>query len=420
MSESQFLLPALRGAGTATAAHVVSDVPPLYFTVIQDATSSTAATAVAESTNFSAGASQSRSRTLHPRVHYIFNDDVEDMDYMSPFLAAAASSEDGVDRRSLIIDFAEDATTIVGATSLSPDWQVTKAEISSLAMRANSGSHRGSDIGKMLTIEGVGSSVFNRKVVSSSVYGQRRSGVPHDAGLNVEDELAGASAYSELFYQTNIRLKSLIDDSPPQQYSDLLEQLQSALPQSKTSAAEPESAAEPSAVPSSHMQRQTSTNPYGLQSTFMQQSIRALATPTSPRQDSLPLLRSRLAASSHIGAHSGHRLSDSESKSEDDEEDENELAEREAREEEERPIFAGVVNDTESSPKASETEVATITPLRDEHGSTEDDLTHDMANTTLEPDGAVVSLQHSQPQDALPESAIEESDSPSQTFTHDA
>ncbi|KAK9369700.1 hypothetical protein V1509DRAFT_663121 [Lipomyces kononenkoae] len=211
-------------------------VPPLYFTIIQDTTTDVATEIAIVNAASQQHKLPSRSRTYHPRVHYVFSDDADNPDYPSPF-ATATGGSDGKARkagneRAIIVDFAHDARTVLRATSLSPDWQVTNAETSSLAMRSGA-TGGGIDIGKMLTIEGIGSGSANHKLVAAmtrrskqdSSRSSSRSGSRQTDESQGETELEAAFTYAQLFTQTNLKLNRLIEQSPPDEYLKIVEQL---------------------------------------------------------------------------------------------------------------------------------------------------------------------------------------------------
>lgn len=190
--------------------------PPLYFTVVQDTTTSAAAQILdAADISSEAYVQRTRTKTYHPRVHYIFSDDADDPTHPSPLSSATTQPHSAKTQiqspsssRTIIVDFADDGCTIIGATSLSPDWQVTRANTSSLAMRSSSSSspssafaaRGGNNIGKMLTIEGVGASEENYNIISGRL---KKSGM-QGSGSVADTELANAFMYADLYSQTYV------------------------------------------------------------------------------------------------------------------------------------------------------------------------------------------------------------------------
>ncbi|KAK9387035.1 hypothetical protein V1515DRAFT_602692 [Lipomyces mesembrius] len=256
-------------------------VPPLYFTIIQDTTTDVAAQI--------AGTSQThklppRTRTYHPRVHYLFSDDADNPECPSPFAAATGftgkAGKTG-NERAIIVDFATDAKTVLRATSLSPDWQVTNVETSSLAMRSGA-TGGGIDIGKMLTIEGIGSGNTNHKLVAAMTRQSRqgssrsssRSGSRQADESQAETELAAALTYADLFAQTNLKLKRVIEQSPPDEYAKMVEKLKTvSLRSSSPSQYEEDAPPSNSNGLYNNQYEERGDNSYGLQSTIMQQSV---------------------------------------------------------------------------------------------------------------------------------------------------
>ncbi|KAK9488692.1 hypothetical protein V1527DRAFT_433904 [Lipomyces starkeyi] len=258
-------------------------VPPLYFTIIQDTTTDIAAEIASTNATSQTHKLPPRTRTYHPRVHYLFSDDADNPECPSPF--AAATGFTGMARntgneRAIIVDFAADAKTVLRATSLSPDWQVTNAETSSLAMRSGA-TGGGIDIGKMLTIEGIGSGNTNHKLVAAmtrqSRQGSRsssRSGSRQADESQAETELAAALTYADLFAQTNLKLKRLIDQSPPDEYAKMVEKLKTvSLRSSPPSQYEEDTPASNSNRLYNNQYEERGDNPYERQSTVMQQSV---------------------------------------------------------------------------------------------------------------------------------------------------
>ncbi|KAK9377735.1 uncharacterized protein V1513DRAFT_435106 [Lipomyces chichibuensis] len=267
-------------------------IPPLYFTIIQDTTTDVAAEIASANATSQTHKLPPRTRTYHPRVHYLFSDDADNPECPSPFAAAtgftgkAGTAGKTGNERAIIVDFAADAKTVLRATSLSPDWQVTNAETSSLAMRSGA-TGGGIDIGKMLTIEGIGSGNTNHKLVAAmtrqrqgSSRSSSRSGSRQADESQAETELAAALTYADLFAQTNLKLKRLIEQSPPDEYAKIVEKLK-AVSLGSTS---PSQYGEIASVLNSngiYKYEERDDNSYGLQSTIMQQSAVGPRRPSS-------------------------------------------------------------------------------------------------------------------------------------------
>ncbi|KAK9469748.1 hypothetical protein V1512DRAFT_16917 [Lipomyces arxii] len=220
-----------------------SQKPPLYFTIVNDAT----------------GPDSNHTRTFHPRLHYIFTDDDFNPDRPSPYSAAADGAKSS--ERTILVDFADDAKTVVRATSLSPDWQVTKAEITALAMRPSGNSV---DIGKMLTIDGVGPTTVDapsgvhktpRRKDGTSMSSSRRS------QSAAQTELQSAFAFADLFSQSNAKIKTLLQDPSANDYLAMADAIQARLAESTHEEEKPDSP---------YVEDE---NPFTLQDPVMQQSL---------------------------------------------------------------------------------------------------------------------------------------------------
>ncbi|KAK9322434.1 hypothetical protein V1517DRAFT_291514 [Lipomyces orientalis] len=263
--------------GTIPANDESPVVPPLYFTIIQDTTDFAAEVVNATS---EARKPPPRSRTYHPQVHYLFSDDADNPEWF--MTATGVNGEAGKIRneRAIIVDFAADAKTVVRATSFSPDWQVTKAETSSLAMRSGA-TGGGIDIGKMLTIEGIGSGNANQKLVDVETRQSRQSSISSSSiggrqanKSQAETELTTAFAYADLFVQTNLKLKRLLEQSPPDEYLKVVERLRAvSLRSLSPSLSEEDVSASNKNRLFNNQYDERSDSPYGLQSTIMQQSV---------------------------------------------------------------------------------------------------------------------------------------------------
>ncbi|KAK9479042.1 hypothetical protein V1514DRAFT_351647 [Lipomyces japonicus] len=181
--------------------------PPLYFTVIEDVTSSF------QSTSKQSSASLPRARTFHPNVRYIFSDDHNDAEIISP-------AEESQRSRTIVVDFAEDGKTILSTTSLSPDWQIISAKTSSLAMRSSATNDNNSDIGQILNIEGIGFSKFAHKNVSKNSNRSTQTDENSAGGkLNMAQE------YANLFAKMNEKFEMLLKNTSPQYYRQLAQGL---------------------------------------------------------------------------------------------------------------------------------------------------------------------------------------------------
>ncbi|KAK9432770.1 hypothetical protein V1505DRAFT_364585 [Lipomyces doorenjongii] len=265
-------------------------VPPLYFTIIQDTTTDVAAEIASANATSQTHKLPPRTRTYHPRVHYLFSDDVDNPECPSPFAAATGltgkAGKTG-NERAIIVDFAADAKTVLRATSLSPDWQVTNAETSSLAMRSDS-TGGGIDIGKMLTIEGIGAGNTNHKLVAAMTRQSRqgssrsssRSGSRQADESQAETELAAALTYADLFAQTNLKLKRLIEQSPPDEYAKMVEKLKAVSLRSSSQYEEDAPSSNSNGL-CNNQYEERGENSYGLQSTIMQQSVVGFGRSTS-------------------------------------------------------------------------------------------------------------------------------------------
>ncbi|KAJ8103882.1 hypothetical protein POJ06DRAFT_8820 [Lipomyces tetrasporus] len=264
--------------GTRPANDESPVVPPLYFTIIQDTTTDFAA-AVVNATSES-HKPPPRSRTYHPQVHYLFSDDADNTEWFMTATCVNGKAGKMRNERAIIVDFAADAKTVLRATSFSSDWQVTKAETSSLAMRSGA-TGGGIDIGKMLTIEGIGSGNANQKLVDgetrqsrqNSISSSRNGGRQADKS-QAETELTAAFTYADLFAQTNLKLKRLLEQSPPDEYLKVVERLRGvSLRSTSPSLSEDDAPALNKSRGLNNQYDERGDSPYGLQSTIMQQSV---------------------------------------------------------------------------------------------------------------------------------------------------
>ncbi|KAK9240185.1 hypothetical protein V1525DRAFT_396196 [Lipomyces kononenkoae] len=272
-------------------------VPPLYFTIIQDTTTDVATEIAIANASSQQLKLPSGSRTYHPRVHYLFSDDADNPDSPSPFVTATGSNAKAGktgNERAIVVDFAPDARTVLRATSLSPDWQVTNAETSSLAMRSGA-TGGGIDIGKMLAIEGIGSGNANHKLVAAmtrqskqvSSRSSSRSGSRQADESQAENELEAAFTYAQLFTQTNLKLNRLIEQSPPDEYLKIVEQLKTVNLRSPSPSRPEENLAENNDGLESNRYDEPGFSSHGSQRNIMQESSAepAASLPTSTIKD---------------------------------------------------------------------------------------------------------------------------------------
>ncbi|KAK9458821.1 uncharacterized protein V1516DRAFT_682024 [Lipomyces oligophaga] len=246
-SESKYDITAggLRSTGTAAyeerEAERVARAPPLYFVLVEDQTNQLALRALDETVIDTAEISGigGNNQVVHPQVHYIFIDDVDGPTYTSPYSVAASPGE-----RVIIIDFADDAHTVVKATSLSSDWQVTKVDMSSLAVRSTTsttshlsgnsnrpGGHiTAPDIGRKITIEGIGDSTANHAIIGEAAARARHSewssgnaGSQTNIASDAEVQLQNAITSARLFSDTNETLTQLIQEYPPESFTALVD-----------------------------------------------------------------------------------------------------------------------------------------------------------------------------------------------------
>lgn len=95
----------------------------------------------------------------HPKVHYVFSDD-EDQGVLTNAALEAIDKEDstlhgagGPDERVAIIDMDYDGRTVLGISSLSPEWQALRTEVWQAPGRSDS-RHAATDRGLMLRVSG--------------------------------------------------------------------------------------------------------------------------------------------------------------------------------------------------------------------------------------------------------------------------
>lgn len=98
----------------------------------------------------------------HPEVHYVFSDD-EEQGVLTHAALDAIDREDntlhegegeGQEERVAIIDMDYDGRTVLGVSSLSPEWQALRTEIWQAPGRADGSRHGGTDRGLMLRVSG--------------------------------------------------------------------------------------------------------------------------------------------------------------------------------------------------------------------------------------------------------------------------
>ena len=95
----------------------------------------------------------------HPEVHYIFSDD-EDQGILTSAALRAIDKEDntlqdaeGVEERVAVIDMDYDGRTVLGISSLSPEWQALRTEVWQAPGRSDN-KQGGADRGLMLRVSG--------------------------------------------------------------------------------------------------------------------------------------------------------------------------------------------------------------------------------------------------------------------------
>lgn len=103
----------------------------------------------------------------HPEVHYIFSDD-EDQGILTSAALRAIDKEDntlqdaeGVEERVAVIDMDYDGRTVLGISSLSPEWQALRTEVWQAPGRSDN-KQGGADRGLMLRVSGKEASASKR------------------------------------------------------------------------------------------------------------------------------------------------------------------------------------------------------------------------------------------------------------------
>ncbi|KAM0717507.1 hypothetical protein Q7P37_007359 [Cladosporium fusiforme] len=96
----------------------------------------------------------------HPEVHYVFSDD-EDQGVLTHAALEAIDKEDntlhegeGTDERVAIIDMDYDGRTVLGSSSLSPEWQALRTEIWEAPGKPGGSRHGATERGLMLRVSG--------------------------------------------------------------------------------------------------------------------------------------------------------------------------------------------------------------------------------------------------------------------------
>jgi hypothetical protein len=110
----------------------------------------------------------------HPEVHYVFSDD-EDQGILTSAALRAIDKEDntlqdaeGVEERVAVIDMDYDGRTVLGISSLSPDWQALRTEVWQAPGRSDN-KQGGADRGLMLRVSGKETNASNSGDVESLV-----------------------------------------------------------------------------------------------------------------------------------------------------------------------------------------------------------------------------------------------------------
>ena len=95
----------------------------------------------------------------HPEVHYVFSDD-EDRGILTSAALRAIDKDDntvqdaeGAEERVAVIDMDYNGRTVLGISSLSPDWQALRTEVWQAPGRTDN-KQGGADIGLMLRVSG--------------------------------------------------------------------------------------------------------------------------------------------------------------------------------------------------------------------------------------------------------------------------
>lgn len=96
----------------------------------------------------------------HPEVHYVFSDD-EDQGVLTHAALEAIDKEDntlheaeGPEERVAIIDMDYDGRTVLGVSSLNPEWQSLRTEVWQAPGSTGGSRHGGTDRGLMLRVSG--------------------------------------------------------------------------------------------------------------------------------------------------------------------------------------------------------------------------------------------------------------------------
>lgn len=137
----------------------------------------------------------------HPEVHYVFSDD-EDQGVLTHAALAAIDKDEntlqqsaGPEERIAVIDLDYDGRTVVGISSLSPEWQALRTEVWQAPGKADS-RHGATDRGLMLRVSG-------KEAGDSAKAGKKESGdmdtlvERFSRGLGSLDEVLGEEGDKE-------------------------------------------------------------------------------------------------------------------------------------------------------------------------------------------------------------------------------
>jgi len=133
----------------------------------------------------------------HPEVHYVFADD-EDQGILTSAALRAIDKEDntlqdaeGVEERVAVIDMDYDGRTVLGISSLSPDWQALRTEVWQAPGRSDN-KQGGADRGLMLRVSGKETNNALKKSAGKQNSGDVESLVKSfEHGLESLDEVLG-------------------------------------------------------------------------------------------------------------------------------------------------------------------------------------------------------------------------------------
>ena len=138
----------------------------------------------------------------HPEVHYIFSDD-EDQGILTSAALRAIDKEDntlqdadGVEERVAVIDMDYDGRTVLGISSLSPEWQALRTEVWQAPGRSDNNKQGGADRGLMLRVSGKESNASKKSA------GKQNSG---DVGALVKSFGHGLESLDEVLGEEDTR-----------------------------------------------------------------------------------------------------------------------------------------------------------------------------------------------------------------------